>query len=67
MPRRPFVTFAVLCMSLAFPAAGLADTVTEWNAAALSAIRMNRTAPPVASRSLAMLHVAIYDAVNGIL
>ena len=67
MTRRPFVTSSVLCMTLAFPPAGLADTVTEWNAAALSAIRVNRTPPPVASRALAMLHVAIYDAVNGIL
>jgi membrane-associated phospholipid phosphatase len=43
-----------------------ADVVTAWNAAALDAIRAGRTAPPVASRSLAILHVSIYDAVNGI-
>jgi hypothetical protein len=43
-----------------------ADVVTTWNAAALDAIRAGRTAPPVASRSLAILHVSIYDAVNGI-
>jgi hypothetical protein len=43
-----------------------ADVVTDWNNAALSAIRLGNTAPPIASRSLAILHVSIYDAVNGI-
>jgi len=43
-----------------------ADVVTDWNNAALDAIRADRTAPPIASRSLAIVHVAIYDAVNGI-
>ena len=42
------------------------DVVTDWNNAALDAIRADRTAPPIASRSLAIVHVAIYDAVNGI-
>jgi len=43
-----------------------ADVVTEWNSAALDAIRIDRTPPPKASRDLAILHAAIYDAVNGI-
>ena len=43
-----------------------ADVVTDWNNAALDAIRAGSTAPPIASRSLAILHVSIYDAVNGI-
>src|SRR5438093_3296050 len=43
-----------------------ADVVTEWNNAALDAIRAGHTAPPIASRSLAIAHVSIYDAVNGI-
>jgi PAP2 superfamily len=43
-----------------------ADVVTEWNNAALDAIRSGHTPPPIASRSLAILHVSIYDAVNGI-
>ena len=43
-----------------------ADVVTEWNSAALDAIRTGHTAPPIASRSLAIAHVSIYDAVNGI-
>jgi hypothetical protein len=40
--------------------------VTDWNNAALDAIRAGSTAPPIASRSLAILHASIYDAVNGI-
>src|SRR6184192_4529370 len=43
-----------------------ADVVTEWNSAALGAIRAGHTPPPIASRSLGILHVSIYDAVNGI-
>jgi membrane-associated phospholipid phosphatase len=43
-----------------------ADVVTDWNNAALDAIRGGHTAPPIASRSLAILHVSIYDGVNGI-
>ena len=43
-----------------------ADVVTDWNTAALDAIRAGHTAPPITSRSLAILHVSIYDAVNGI-
>jgi PAP2 superfamily len=43
-----------------------ADVVTDWNSAALDAIRVGHTPPPIASRSLAIVHVSIYDAVNGI-
>jgi membrane-associated phospholipid phosphatase len=43
-----------------------ADVVTDWNNAALDAIRADHTAPPIASRGLAILHASIYDAVNGI-
>ena len=42
------------------------DAVLQWNAIALDAIRVDRTAPPMAARDLAILHVAIYDAVNSI-
>ena len=43
-----------------------ADVVTDWNSAALNAIRIDKTPPPKSSRALAIFHVAIYDAVNGI-
>ncbi len=53
-----------LVSSIGTPANG--DVVTDWNTAALDAIRAGRTPPPIASRSLAILHVSIYDTVNGI-
>jgi hypothetical protein len=43
-----------------------ADVITDWNSTALDAIRSEKASPPVASRALAILHVAMYDAVNGI-
>src|SRR5207247_2464175 len=42
------------------------DVVRDLNTAALNAIRGGSTSPPIASRRLAILHVSIYDAVNGI-
>jgi hypothetical protein len=53
-----------LASSICIPAN--ADVVTDWNNAALDAIRAGNTAPPIASRNLGILHVSIYDAVNGI-
>ncbi len=59
-----FIATVTLASSVAVPAR--ADVVTDWNNAALDAIRVGNTAPPIASRSLSILHVSIYDAVNGI-
>jgi len=64
-------TLFIACISAINLAFGVgspatADVVTNWNNAALDAIRAGNTAPPIASRSLAILHVSIYDAVNGI-
>jgi hypothetical protein len=42
------------------------DLVGQWNVLALEAIRFANTPPPAASRQLAMLHVAMFDAVNGL-
>jgi membrane-associated phospholipid phosphatase len=43
-----------------------ADLVGDWNAEAVAAIRTETTPPPLAARNLAMLHIAIYDAVNSL-
>ncbi len=40
--------------------------VLDWNALVLQAIQKDRTAPPLAARNLAIVHSAIYDAVNAI-
>jgi membrane-associated phospholipid phosphatase len=56
----------ISAINLASSIAVRGDVVTDWNNAALDAIRGGNTSPPIASRSLAILHVSIYDAVNGI-
>ena len=63
-PRLGVCVFATALSLL--PGVATADVVTQWNTAALTAIRSNRTPPPIASRALAMLHVSMFDAVNGI-
>lgn len=42
------------------------DAVLIWNETALRVIRADRTPPPLAARNLAMVHVAVYDAVNAV-
>ncbi len=56
------IMLAVLGASLS----ARADVVTDWNQQGLLAIKASGTPPPRASRNLAILHTAIYDAVNGI-
>lgn len=63
MRKRIFLGIALLAL---VAAASRADVVTDWNSEALDAIRADRLAPPIAARVLAILHAAIYDAVNGI-
>jgi len=43
-----------------------ADTVLQWNALAVEATRVARLSPNVQTRALAMVHGAVFDAVNGI-
>ncbi len=48
------------------PVARPDDMVLRWNEITLRAIRADRTPPPKAARHLAMVHVAVYDAVNAV-
>jgi hypothetical protein len=62
----PVATLGALAQSPVEPApcdCPTRDPVARWNEAALAAVRADRTPPPVAARNLAILHVAIYDAV----
>src|SRR5439155_1285276 len=43
-----------------------ADVLDDWNDAVLNAIRRENTAPCLAARNLAIVHLAIYDAINSI-
>jgi hypothetical protein len=58
-------THALLFLSLSMtPAQPPADDVVlVWNEAALQAIRAEKTPPPLAARHLAMVHIAMFDAV----
>jgi hypothetical protein len=42
------------------------DEVLRWNEIVLQAIRAERSPPPIATRCLAMMHLAVYDAVNAV-
>ncbi len=61
---------ALLCLAatvgFAMPCFAGSNMVIDWNRAALEAIRVDRSSPPIATRNLAMMHVAIYDSVNAI-
>ena len=60
----------ITTIALAFAlvaAASRADVVLDWNENTLDAIRADRTNPPRATRHLALVHVAVYEAVNGLL
>src|SRR5690348_6657018 len=57
---------AALCAAFA-PSAARADTVTDWNDTASTAIvSLAAQPPPVAVLSFAMVQGAVYDAVNAI-
>jgi len=43
-----------------------AESITDWNTLLLDTIRTESTSPPVASRGMAMVHGAMFDAVNAI-
>lgn len=62
------VASAVLvCVSLISADPAAADEVLDWNATAVAAIQVPPAVPgPLQSRALAIMHVAIFDAVNGI-
>jgi hypothetical protein len=62
---RPTILVVVLVLLLA-PLPANADMVLDWNKCILDAIRTTETVPPTASRSLAIMHAAIYDSVNSI-
>src|ERR1700682_344519 len=42
------------------------NVVLDWNATLLEAIRIDKTPPPPASRAMAMVHLAMYDAIDSI-
>ncbi|HJX26287.1 MAG TPA: phosphatase PAP2 family protein [Thermoanaerobaculia bacterium] len=63
--KKLFVSGCLLLSIAAGPAR--ADVVLDWNNVLLDAIRVDKTAPPRASRAMAIVQVAVYDAVAGVL
>ena len=45
---------------------GTGNAVLDWNAVMMRAIRLDNTGPTLSTRNLAILHLAIYDAVNAV-
>ena len=64
--RNPSVYSPTACEVLENRELLTADPVIDWNNAALDAIRIDRTAPPVAARALAIIQTAVFDSVNSI-
>ncbi|MFL6291456.1 MAG: vanadium-dependent haloperoxidase [Thermoanaerobaculia bacterium] len=64
MLRRVVFAGACFALLLGLAAPGRADVVLDWNKATLNAIRVDKTAPPKASRALACVHAAMFDAIN---
>jgi len=62
----PKLGLALMASCLASGPALRADMVTDWNANTEQALLATNQGPPVRARSLAIVHTAIYDAVNGI-
>jgi hypothetical protein len=53
----------VLCL---FAAPSFADTVTDWNETAVATIAAEKTNPRLASRNMALVQAAVFEAVNSI-
>ena len=53
-------------MLLVTPATSIADAVLDWNEHGVAAVLAARQSPPDGARSMAMMHVAMFDAVNAI-
>jgi len=63
MPKT--VVAGCVCLALlGLAAPAQADVVLDWNQVTLNAIRVDKTSPPKASRALAIVHTAIFDAIN---
>ena len=67
-PRSNGRTFAVAAVALAVltPGAARADVVTAWNVVAADIVFAAGLPPPPANRTLAIVQVAVYEAVNAI-
>jgi PAP2 superfamily len=71
MPMHIFKTIATACLTLSLHAPAQADVVTDWNEKAVAAGNAARLTPvgqtpAVQARNVAMVHLAMFDALNSI-
>ena len=66
MRAQPATLILVSVLVGLFPGVARANPVLDWNAVMMAAIRLDNTGPTLSTRNLAILHLAIYDAVNSI-
>jgi len=66
MLKRTTATCSLLTCILALTGTARADVITDWSSVLLDTIRISGTNPPRASRAIAMVEVAMFEAVNGI-
>jgi hypothetical protein len=64
--RRACAVFALIAGITGDPAVALADVVLDWNVIALKTTAAAPFNPPLEARNLAIVHAAIFDAVNAI-
>src|SRR6266404_6108616 len=64
MKRKLELCLAVVALVIAMSSFARADVVTEWNQNAQQALLTAKTSPVVSTRVLAIMHVAMFDAVN---
>ena len=60
------ICFLIVCALALLPGRAHADEVTDWNAVLLRAIQTAATPGPLQGRIGAIVHVAIFDAYNGV-
>lgn len=60
------MTSASLCLVVVVASPASADVVTEWNQTAIAAMKLANIAGNPWSRNMAMMHVAMSDAVNSV-
>lgn len=59
-------TAVAVAVAVAAAPSASANVVLDWNAVMMAAIRLDNTGPTLSTRNLAILHVAMYDAVNSL-
>ncbi|MEW6536738.1 MAG: hypothetical protein AB1454_14105 [Candidatus Auribacterota bacterium] len=67
MKRKTLLNTLVFTAVLFTSSSLMADVITYWNNVTLDVIRNERVNPPRATRMLAMVHIAMYNATNDIL